>query len=285
MFREHSTDGQTGNSGMLEQMLEKPLHGKALRHYIGWPEWFLESQDLLRNKWRIKGEGQAAVAKAVPPQEMEEAYRSAYSRLSPILMLDTASFIKAVPQVLTYRNSHIESYIKKLRQVVEILYSKFGYDLPEHVHWVKNPRLFATRESLEELEARLKQVNLAAAKEARLLEEIERTGYNPVLVSTIIQKGFKIYSSNSFIGGNGIPYRHARANTWRGKVSEKDMDDFEETFHKLIQSKMILVDKTTGNGGRFTYKYSINSHPTEVSNHALRAYLSYVFEKREATRK
>ena len=226
-----------------------------------------------------------AVAKALPPQELEVSYRNAYSRLSQILMLDTAAFIQAVPQVLTYKNSNIDSYIKRLKEVVAILYKKFGYDLPEQVHWTKNPQLFATKEALDKLEAGLKEVKLEATHEAKLLEAVEQAGYNPRIVAAAIQRGFKLYSPNSFIGGSKIPYRHARANTWRGKVSEKDMGDFDDAFHRLIQSKVILADTGSHNGGRFPYKYSVNPHPGEVSNPALKAYLSYVFEKREALRR
>lgn len=152
------------------------------------PQVFLESQKVLEY-WRIKGEMQFKIARQRSPQELaliNERLNQIFSNdsgteikhekpsrqkkpqeLSEIwhLLRDiynptTTLFVRYVPSVLTYRNTHkgahLDNYLKKLQVIVQLTHSKFGYDVPPQFDWRKKPTSFATLDSLSRLEAKLR---------------------------------------------------------------------------------------------------------------------------------
>ena len=150
-----------------EPKKERIIYGAALRQHLGLPQWFYDSQSKLRGLG-IKGEPQVAIARISSPEQIQ----STYSRLERIFAYDTPVFVRNVSIALTYRNSYLENYIRELKEVAETLYSKFGHNIPKELDWRKNPKLYGTRSSLEELEERLKGCTDTKTKEDQLRESL-----------------------------------------------------------------------------------------------------------------
>lgn len=129
------------------------LYGEALHRHLGYPDWFYDSQKELK-RLGVHGEAQIAGARASTPEQI----RDIYSRLERIFEYDTRSFVTYVPSAFTYKNSYLENYVKKLRDVSDLLREKFSHAVPVEFDWSKNPALYSSMEGLVNLEARLRNV-------------------------------------------------------------------------------------------------------------------------------
>lgn len=170
------------------EVSKAPLYGEALRRHLGWPDWFYDSLRLLEGKetsdgyqikaLKIKGDAQIAGAKANAPQQIQKIY----TRLGLILKFDTPSFVNSVPWIFSYKNSHLDEYLKKLGTVIQLMESKFNYQLPPELEWKNNPHLYSTKAALDDLEARLKESADAKTEEDKLREALSVYAGKRVLV-------------------------------------------------------------------------------------------------------
>ena len=260
--------------------IEVPFYGEVLRQHLNYPQWFYDSQKKLK-ELGIHSETQVAVARVSSPEQIQVIY----SRLERIFALDARSFVMKVPWAFTYRNSYLENYMRKLMEVQTSLNAKFGHNTPPEFDWSKSPSSFKDLEALSKLEIRIKSFDkngTESAELSKIREALQAAGYEFEIVSAIIVKGFNLYSNAPFIGYNYTRDRHARDNAERYlKDKGKFAELFEPTLSRLIREK-ILVEPTRKSHHKV---YSLNPALNEIEDPALRAYISYVFSKKESLKR
>ena len=152
---------------VIEEIPPKPLYGEALRKHMGWPDWFYDSQaELVR--FGIRGEAQIEGARSHTPEQI----RNIYARLSTLLKFDTPSFVRLVPQIFSYRNHYLDSYLQKLAALITLVGEKFEYKLPPELDWRRDPSIYFSIHSLEELEKRLADKVGAKPQKSELAEAL-----------------------------------------------------------------------------------------------------------------
>jgi len=167
---------------VAEPKIELPLYGEALRRHFGYPDWFYNSQKELK-KLGVHGEAQVAGARVSTPEQI----RHIYFRLERIFEYDTRSFVTYAPSVFTYKNSYLENYLGKLREVGDLLREKFSYTVPAEFDWRKNPAFYLDIGGIVQLEARLR--NLEKDKNAnQVVQKLEAYAGKRILLLGIRTK-------------------------------------------------------------------------------------------------
>ncbi|MBI2658799.1 hypothetical protein HYX05_01700 [Candidatus Woesearchaeota archaeon] len=264
--------------------------------------YYEESLRLLK-EWGIKGEPRETAAKFHTPQQLQQIY----SRIDETGIGDARRFLSGVPWGLSYQGNELDAYINLLKDIKKITENKYSGQLPLGYSWKDKPTLYKSIESLKDLKERLllgvrangkhgiaAKVETAAATYQKpppqeIVEELgihrealEAAGYDFEVVSAIVVKGFNLYSRTPFIGYNYTQERHVKSNAERSlKDKGKFAELFEPTLSGLIREK-VLVEPTRKSHNKV---YSLNPALNEIKDPALRAFVSYVFSKKESMKR
>jgi hypothetical protein len=230
------------------------------------------------------------LAKRIARTVQPEAAHKIVSRLQSIVGAGHRQVLEANPGMLLMNRERKDNYFASLsstlKRIAE-LYNGNGQSHDEASPEV-NPAVFSTPEGLEYLNQSLDQrlgdtqkkeeASDDQVREAKLRQE----GYaNFNLLKAVLLGGFRLSTGRPRIAMGYSKFQDIRNETRPG-LSQREMEDFNDVFGRLIRDGVILTDKDTKRkGGRFPGAYSINPHVTGIAKPALKEYITHYLYQRQ----